>query len=44
MGAIKSSHEGAIAYGILGIFLGPILIATLAAFVQIYREDYFLKS
>jgi predicted PurR-regulated permease PerM len=32
------------AYGFLGIFLGPVLIATLAAFVQIYREEYFLPS
>jgi predicted PurR-regulated permease PerM len=32
------------AYGFLGIFLGPVLIATLAAFVQIYRDEYFLKE
>jgi len=31
------------AYGFLGIFLGPVLIATLAAFVQIYRDEYFLN-
>jgi predicted PurR-regulated permease PerM len=28
------------AYGFLGIFLGPVLIAILVAFVQIYRERY----
>jgi len=32
------------AYGFLGIFLGPVLIATLAAFVQIYRDEYFLNE
>ncbi|HZR80594.1 MAG TPA: AI-2E family transporter [Candidatus Binatia bacterium] len=28
------------AYGFLGLFLGPALMATLAAFVEIYREEY----
>lgn len=28
------------AYGFLGIFLGPVLIAILVAFVRIYREQY----
>lgn len=28
------------AYGFLGIFLGPALIAILVAFVRIYREQY----
>lgn len=28
------------AYGFLGVFLGPVLIAILVAFVQIYRERY----
>jgi predicted PurR-regulated permease PerM len=28
------------AYGFLGIFLGPALIAILVAFVRIYREEY----
>ncbi len=27
-------------YGFLGMFLGPVIIATLVAFVQIYREQY----
>ena len=28
------------AYGMLGIFLGPVLIAILVAFLRIYREQY----
>ena len=28
------------AYGFIGIFLGPVLIATLVVFIRIYREDY----
>ena len=28
------------AYGLLGMFLGPALIAILVAFVRIYREEY----
>jgi predicted PurR-regulated permease PerM len=28
------------AYGFLGIFLGPALIAILVAFIRIYREEY----
>ena len=28
------------AYGFLGIFLGPVLLATIVAFVNIYREEY----
>jgi len=28
------------AYGFLGVFLGPALIAILVAFVRIYREEY----
>lgn len=28
------------AYGFLGMFLGPVLIATLVAFIAIYREEY----
>ena len=27
-------------YGFLGVFLGPVILATLIAFVDIYREDY----
>lgn len=32
------------AYGFLGVFLGPVLIATLVAFVRIYREEYAGES
>jgi predicted PurR-regulated permease PerM len=28
------------AYGFLGIFLGPVVLATIVAFVKIYREEY----
>jgi len=28
------------AYGFLGLFLGPALIAVLVAFIRIYREEY----
>lgn len=28
------------AYGFLGMFLGPVLIAILVAFLRIYREEY----
>jgi predicted PurR-regulated permease PerM len=28
------------AYGFLGIFLGPVVLATIVAFVNIYREEY----
>jgi predicted PurR-regulated permease PerM len=27
-------------YGFLGVFLGPVIVATLLAFVDIYRELY----
>ena len=27
-------------YGFLGVFLGPVLVAILVAFVRIYREEY----
>jgi len=27
-------------YGFLGVFLGPVVLATLFAFVEIYREEY----
>jgi len=32
------------AYGFLGIFLGPVLLATIVAFVNIYREEYASPS
>jgi predicted PurR-regulated permease PerM len=28
------------AYGFLGVFLGPVVLATIMAFVKIYRETY----
>ncbi len=28
------------AYGFLGIFLGPVVLATIMAFVHIYKEEY----
>jgi predicted PurR-regulated permease PerM len=28
------------AYGFLGLFVGPALIATVAAFIEIYRQEY----
>lgn len=31
------------AYGFLGIFLGPALIAILVAFLRIYREEYAIQ-
>ena len=31
------------AYGLIGLFLGPILLATLLTVIQIYREDYLNK-
>jgi predicted PurR-regulated permease PerM len=32
------------AYGFLGVFLGPVLIAILVAFVRIYREEYAMGA
>ncbi|GIW40687.1 MAG: AI-2E family transporter [Candidatus Binatia bacterium] len=32
------------AYGFLGMFLGPVLLATLVAVVQIFREEYGLRE
>lgn len=32
------------AYGFLGMFLGPVLIATLFAFIRIYQEEYVGKG
>jgi predicted PurR-regulated permease PerM len=28
------------AYGFLGVFLGPVVLATIMAFVDIYRKEY----
>ncbi len=32
------------AYGFLGLFLGPALMATLAGFLEIYHEQYVLRA
>jgi predicted PurR-regulated permease PerM len=32
------------AYGLLGMFLGPVLIAILVAFLRIYREQYAMPA
>jgi predicted PurR-regulated permease PerM len=34
---------GLAAYGMIGLFLGPILLAILITTIQIYREDYLRK-
>jgi predicted PurR-regulated permease PerM len=31
------------AYGVLGIFAGPLVVTLLTAFVQIYREEFVEK-
>ena len=31
------------AYGLIGLFLGPILLAILLSAIQIYREDYLTE-
>jgi predicted PurR-regulated permease PerM len=31
---------GLAVYGFLGVFLGPVILATLIVFVQIFREEY----
>jgi predicted PurR-regulated permease PerM len=28
------------AYGVLGIFLGPVILSIVVAFVQIYQSEY----
>jgi predicted PurR-regulated permease PerM len=28
------------AFGVLGILFGPVIVSLLAAFIQIYREEY----
>jgi predicted PurR-regulated permease PerM len=35
---------GLAAYGMIGLFLGPILLAILMTVIQIYREDYLLTT
>jgi predicted PurR-regulated permease PerM len=29
-----------VTYGFLGVFIGPVVLAILFAFVEIYREEY----
>ena len=35
---------GLAAYGMIGIFLGPILLAILITAIQIYREEYVSRK
>ena len=35
---------GLAAYGVIGLFLGPILLAILLTAIQIYREEYLSES
>jgi len=35
---------GLAAYGLIGLFLGPILLAILLTAIQIYREEYLTES
>ena len=35
---------GLAAYGMIGLFLGPILLAILITAMQIYREEYLVES
>ena len=32
------------AYGVIGVFLGPALLAIIIAFLRIYRDDYGLRD
>ena len=34
---------GLAAYGLIGLFLGPILLAILLTAIQIYREEYLIE-
>jgi predicted PurR-regulated permease PerM len=40
---VLSVLGGLALYGLLGLFVGPILISLLMTAVQIYREEYYLK-
>jgi predicted PurR-regulated permease PerM len=40
---VLSVLGGLALYGLLGLFVGPILISLLMTAVQIYREEYHLK-
>ncbi|MEK7221587.1 MAG: AI-2E family transporter, partial [Nitrospirota bacterium] len=35
---------GLAAYGLIGLFLGPILLAILLTAIQIYREEYLTEQ
>ena len=39
---VLSVLGGLALYGLLGLFVGPILISLLMTAVQIYREEYYL--
>jgi predicted PurR-regulated permease PerM len=41
---VLSVLGGLALYGLLGLFIGPILVSLLMAAVQIYREEYHLKQ
>ena len=41
---VLSVLGGLALYGILGIFIGPIMVSLLMTAVQIYREEYHLKQ
>jgi predicted PurR-regulated permease PerM len=40
---VLSVLGGLALYGLLGLFVGPILVSLLMTAVQIYREEYYLK-
>jgi predicted PurR-regulated permease PerM len=41
---VLSVLGGLALYGLLGLFIGPILVSLLMTAVQIYREEYHLKQ
>jgi len=41
---VLSALGGLALYGILGIFIGPIMVSLLMTAVQIYREEYQLRQ
>jgi len=41
---VLSLLGGLALYGLLGLFIGPILVSLLMTAVQIYREEYHLKQ
>jgi predicted PurR-regulated permease PerM len=40
---VVSVLGGLALYGLLGLFVGPILISLLITAVQIYRDEYHLR-